>query len=175
MIATREFSRLFDLGELTAGDVSFEVEATADERGAVARRLDLLQLEELVAKGTVTAGSGGVVRVRGALQARLRQRCVVTLEPVAAELDAEFDRLFLRGGSLGGEVTVDPEEEEPEPLLGDLLDLGELVTEELALAIDPYPRSPEADRHLARYGSSGDAGEVAGPLAEALRRLAGDA
>ncbi len=174
MIATREFSRLFDLGELRTGDAAFEIEAGPEERGAVARRLDLLQLEELVAKGTVEAGTGGVVRVRGALQARLRQRCVVTLEPVEAELDAGFDRLFLRGGAPAAQVTIDPEEEEPEPLLGDLLDLGELVTEELALAIDPYPRHPDAESHLARYGAAGGGGEAAGPLAEALRRLGGN-
>jgi len=171
LIATREFSRLFDLGELSSGDVAFEVAADPDERSAVARRLDLLQLDELIAKGTVAVASGGVIRVRGALQARLSQRCVVTLEPVAAELDAEFDRLFLRSGSLGAEVVIDPEEEEPEPLLGDMLDLGELVTEELALAIDPYPRSPDAESYLARYGAAADAGGRAGPLAEALRRL----
>jgi len=171
LIATHEFSRLFDLAELHSDDVAFEIAAAPDERSAVARRLDLLQLDELIAKGTVAMASGGVVRVRGALQARLRQRCVVTLEPVAAELDAEFDRLFLRSGSLGAEVVVDPEEEEPEPLLGDLLDLGELVTEELALAIDPYPRRPDAESYLARYGTSADAGGGAGPLAEALRRL----
>ncbi len=171
MIATREFSRLFDLGELGSEESGFELEAVAQERLAVARRLDLLQLEELVAEGTVEAGSGGVIRVRGALRARLRQRCVVTLEPVEAEVTAEFDRLFLRGGTVAGTVILDPEEEEPEPLLGDLLDLGELVTEELALAIDPYPRSPDAESHLARYASIGEAGGGAGPLAEALRRL----
>ena len=34
--------------------------------------------------------------------------------------------------------------DEVEPLEGDVLDLGEVASEELFLALDPYPRLPDA-------------------------------
>ena len=82
----------------------------------------------------------------------------MTLEPVPAQVEAEFDRLFSRDlpEEASGEVEIDPEAESPEPLVGHVLDLGEVLAEELSLALDPYPRSPDADRLLA---------EVQGPQA----------
>ena len=81
----------------------------------------------------------------GRLAADVAQSCVVTFEPVAAKVEAEFDRLF--SGDLPaeteGEVEIDPEAEMPEPLVAGKLDLGEILAEELSLALDPYPRSPE--------------------------------
>ena len=57
----------------------------------------------------------------------------------------EFDRLFSREVPVEaeGEVEIDPEAEVPEPLADDQLDLGEVLAEELSLALDPYPRSPD--------------------------------
>jgi hypothetical protein len=43
----------------------------------------------------------------------------------------------------GGEVEV-PVEDAPEPLVGGQIDLGAIATEFLILAIDPYPRKPDA-------------------------------
>ena len=56
----------------------------------------------------------------------------------------------------------------PEPVFGDQLDLGEILAEELSLALDPYPRAPDADQRLAEF--SGDGNDAAGPF-EALARL----
>ena len=70
---------------------------------------------------------------------------VVTLfESNAATVTGEFRRRYLVGrAARDKEVEIDPESEDPpEPLEGGALDLGELVSEELALALDPYPRKP---------------------------------
>jgi hypothetical protein len=40
-------------------------------------------------------------------------------------------------------VDIDPDT--PEPLMGDSLDIGEVVAQCLALEIDPHPRAPGAD------------------------------
>ena len=73
------------------------------------------------------------------------------------KVEAEFDRLFSRDlpAEAEGEVEIDAEAETPEPLVGGRLDLGEILAEELSLALDPYPRAPEADRHLAEFGGRG--------------------
>jgi hypothetical protein len=57
---------------------------------------------------------------------------------------------------------IDPLADEPEPLEGDRIDLGEIVAEELALAIDPYPRAPGAEL-AAAAPAAGDTEPVPGP------------
>jgi hypothetical protein len=61
-------------------------------------------------------------------------------------------------------VEIDPEAELPEPLPSSgKLDLGEILAEELSLALDPYPRSPAADRLLAELEAR-DRGEAGSPF-----------
>ena len=49
---------------------------------------------------------------------------------------------------------IRPEDSEPpEPLIGDSIDLGELVAEFLSLAINPYPRAADADAQAEQYHS----------------------
>jgi uncharacterized metal-binding protein YceD (DUF177 family) len=56
-------------------------------------------------------------------------------------------RRYLPGAAAdaGAEVVIAPDEEEPpEALSGEAIDLAAAVTEELILALDPYPRAPGA-------------------------------
>ncbi|MFO1067607.1 MAG: DUF177 domain-containing protein [Geminicoccaceae bacterium] len=143
MAALNEFSRTFLVDPLPEGGLDFDLVANAAERTAVARRLDILALDRLEADGRIDRDSatGGVV-VSGTLRAAATQRCVVTLEPVPQAIDTEFRRLFAaEADAAGDEIEIDPLAEQPEPLDGSLLDVGELVTEELSLALDPYPRA----------------------------------
>ena len=83
----------------------------------------------------------------GALEAAVRQTCVATLGTVANDVHDSFAVVYAVGARQTGttETVVDPDEADPpEPLEGDLLDLGELVAQHLALALDPYPRAPGA-------------------------------
>lgn len=120
----------------------------------------------------------GIVIVQGELRARVIQRCVVTFEPVTDDLIVPFERYF----SLGPlpeveEVVVGVEDEEPEPLSGETLDIGELIVEELSLSVEPYPRSPDADAVLAHLLPKDDEAELGGsPFAklQALKRRTSD-
>jgi uncharacterized metal-binding protein YceD (DUF177 family) len=144
-----EFSRQYNIERLPAGGLDFALEASATERDGLSRRFDLVALDRLEAAGRVQPVAGrGLVEVEGRLRAALSQRCVVTLEPVPAEIEAEFRRIFARDQEAVDEVDIDPEADEPEPLEGGSIDVGELVAEELAMALDPYPRAPEADDTL---------------------------
>jgi uncharacterized metal-binding protein YceD (DUF177 family) len=155
MVVKHELSRIVELGELALGSLAIDLVAEPSECDAVARRLGLLAVASLRAQGVVEAAGRGAVRVRGTLVAELTQECVVTLEPIPARVEAEFDRLFVRSEEAGHLVVLDPEGPDQEPLVGDRLDVGELVVEELALALNPYPRSAEADAWLARFGRAG--------------------
>ena len=58
-----------------------------------------------------------------------------------------FVRHFVQGAvPVEEEVVIDPEADDPPEPLGDgLVDVGEIVTQQLALALDPYPRAPGSE------------------------------
>jgi uncharacterized metal-binding protein YceD (DUF177 family) len=162
-----EFSRPFALDSLPPGGTAVVLKASAEECRALAARFDLVQLHALGGEVRIEpADAGTLVHVAGHLEADAVQSCVMTLEPVAAKVQADFDRLFSRAlpAEARGEVEIDPEAELPEPLPhSGKLDLGEILAEELSLALDPYPKAPEADRLLAEL-QLGDRGEADRPF-----------
>ncbi|WP_376094093.1 DUF177 domain-containing protein [Roseomonas sp. CCTCC AB2023176] len=119
------------------------IEATAGERAALARRFGLLDLPALSAELAITPAPGGAMRVHGTLRAEVVQECVVTLEPVAARIEEALDwRILPPGEEPSDDLEEGPEEIESEP--DGSVDLGEAVAQGLSLALDPYPRAPEA-------------------------------
>ncbi len=135
------------------------------EAAALARLLEVEAIEGLAFEGSVAPWGAKGWEVAGRLRARITQACVVTLEPVVSDLDFAVSRRFLPDAD-----PVDPEAEEdaPEPL-GERIDLGAVVTEALALAIEPYPRAEGA-----ALGERLAAPPGAAPLTdEAMRPFAG--
>ncbi|MFO1056999.1 MAG: DUF177 domain-containing protein [Dongiaceae bacterium] len=145
--APPEFSRLAALDRATETPQSWSIEANQDERAALARRFGLLSLGRLVATLTWRRQAGDLVRLDGVLEASLAQPCVVTLDPVPAELTESFTLRFMRGvAAEDREVVIDPEADDPPEPLGDgPVDVGEIVAQQLALALDPYPRAAGVD------------------------------
>ncbi len=157
---TVEFSRKLRLDRLTGGEVVETITANEAERAALARRFGLGGLAGFSARLRVRRpAQGSLIRVEGELTATVTQTCVVTLEPVESRVAESFVQLFTLEGPAQneGEVFVGPDDEEiPEPLEGETLDLGELVAEQLSLALDPYPRAPGARFEGASFGESGE-------------------
>lgn len=139
-----EFSRPFNLSGLGRATRPVSLQARPEECRALAQRLGLEAVEALSAEINLLREGTELVVAEGALTAQVIQRCVVTDEPFEARVEAAFQRRYLQGRAAAGEaVDIDPEAEDPpEPLGSDDLDLGEVVAEELALALDPYPRKP---------------------------------
>jgi uncharacterized metal-binding protein YceD (DUF177 family) len=177
--ATPEFSRPLDIADIGADGVALELEATAAEGVALARRFDLLAIERLTVRATASHapardGSAAAIRVAIDFVAEVVQRCVVSLEPLPVRIEergveVEFARAAAppAAAQVFSLDDVDP----PEPLPGECIDLGELVAEHLALALDPYPRKEGAV--LARPAGESETTQGAGedsPFA-ALRRL----
>ena len=168
--ATPELSRPFRVALLAEAPVqAVEITATAAERAALAARFGLVRLDALTARLTVRGSTIGELLVEGQLQADVVQECVVTLEPVSDSIDTTFDQRFSTAPtSAPADLVIGPDDDEPpEPITGDSIDLGELVAQFLSLAINPYPRAPGADAEAARYEPD-PAGD--GPFA-ALARL----
>jgi hypothetical protein len=102
-------------------------EAGPEARAALAARFGLIELTAFSADATLRRRRDtGWIELKGSLSARVVQECVVTLEPIAAAIEAEIDELF----------------EEPEPLEDELLDVGEVIAQVLSLSLDPFPRAP---------------------------------
>jgi hypothetical protein len=129
----------------------FDLAADEEARTAIARMAGLRDLPCLHADFEVTRQGGGI-RVSGRVSATVGQNCVVTLEPLVSEVDEDVDLLFLPPSAAAekagdGETGGQPAEakwDDPEPLIGGVVDLGALATEFLILGIDPYPRKPDA-------------------------------
>ena len=140
-----EFHRLVSVRKVTEGGLVQSVAATADELAKIAEFLELVRVDALRGDVTLNRWRAKGLRLTGRLQAEVTQTCVVTLEPVSARVDAEFERKFLPEGLLASrrnesDVFVDPIAADPPELLGHDLDLGEILVEELSLNLDPYPR-----------------------------------
>jgi uncharacterized metal-binding protein YceD (DUF177 family) len=126
-------------------------EASDAVRAAMADVAGLREIMSASASFDLTLKSGGRVHVTGEVRARIGQTCVVTLDPIENEIDELIDLMFapseqipslsaLTEETAGDEELPDP----PEPIVNDVIDLGRLATDALFLAIDPYPRRPDA-------------------------------
>jgi uncharacterized metal-binding protein YceD (DUF177 family) len=142
-------SRPIDLSRLPIHPV--EIVATEAERAKLAAAYDLQAVSDFRATVELAAVPGGAVKLEGRVVADIVQTCVVSLVPVPAHIDEEFIRRFVRGGDErtserpGGEVLVDPESADPPEIIdGPKIDAGAAAEEAFVLALDPYPRAPDA-------------------------------
>lgn len=133
-----ELSRVLAVERLPA---AVTVEADAAERAALARRYNIPAVERLSCRLTLRR-SRDTVFAEGDLRAEVVQTCVVSLDPVAQSVREVFTVRFVpEGEEIGDE---DPESPDELPYAGTTIDVGEAVAEQLALALDPYPRRPDA-------------------------------
>ena len=138
-----EFSREFDLEDLDDTPRQISLEAGEEECAQLAARFDQKSIGRLAADLIlVWLEPGKVLSVSGKFEAEAVQTCVITLDPVEAALKEEINLVFARDAEESADI-VDPED--AEPLEDDIIDLGELVAEELSLALEPYPRRPDID------------------------------
>lgn len=146
-----EFSRPAEVGDLNEGGRQLSIEADPEERARLARRFGLIGIDDLAARVSLAPEDDGrLVRLTGGFAADVIQTCVVTLEPIANHVEATIDRLYATTPSDGPaepdsqkEENVDIDADEPpDSALDGIIDVGEAVAEELALALDPFPRKP---------------------------------
>ncbi len=138
-----EFSRPVDVSRMGRLEHRMEIKANAEERAALAKRFDLVELPELTAALALKKRGDGVFELTGRWHARVAQSCVVTLEPVWAELGDEV-RLFFSDRPAASAAPPDPlaEDEETDTIENGVIDVGEAVVQLLGVALDPYPRAP---------------------------------
>lgn len=137
-------SRPFPLHRITPAGVAAEVEATPEERAALAVDLGLPGVSRLEGRFRLV-GLADRIRVTGRVSARVEQICTVTLDPFEADIGEDVEVEFQAASprrSGAAVIDIDPDRDLPEELVGDRIDLGAITAEFLALGLDPYPRKP---------------------------------
>jgi hypothetical protein len=168
-------SRPLRVDEIAEG-TEVAIEPTDSERAAIADMLDLCGLERLTVICRLRRRGGGRIGLSGRLEASVTQTCVISLAPVQATLDLpieiefwpvplidEFEKSVEDPSSPGGL-------DWPEPIVEGRIDLGSLVYETLATALDPYPKWEGVTFEWPNEAASDQGKSPQGPFA-ALERL----
>lgn len=161
------FSRPLAVEDIPPEGLDLTVSATAAERDAIAAEDGLERLAKLEGSLRVLPWRKDGVAVSGEMRARITQICVVTLDPFDSEIVEPIDVKFAPTDVAVGATAVAHQqgprrrtprapqaddtphpkgevegEDPPDPIIGGRIDLGAVVAEFLALALDPYPRKP---------------------------------
>jgi uncharacterized metal-binding protein YceD (DUF177 family) len=118
------------------------VEANAAELAALALRLRVPEVISLMCRFNLQRAEGAAIPATGSLLARVVQACVVSLETFEADIAEDFTVRFVPAGTESDDLDLEAVDEIP--YVGNVLDLGEAAAEQLALALDPFPRKPGA-------------------------------
>lgn len=147
-----EFSRVVRIDQLGRHADRVTIVADEAERAALAARFGLASLDRLEA-GYALAGEAGAIMARGRVRATLAQPCVATGVAVPEEIDAPFILRFVPETAADAEeIELDADDCDTIGYSGEAIDMGEAVAETMALAMQPYPRAPDADRILREAG-----------------------
>ena len=149
MIASLPFSLIYNLSRLGQAGDEVVFSASDAERAALARHVEALGVSHFEARVTLRKVSPNHFALAFDLSAEITQACVVTLEPLAAQLHRDFGRELVYQPALRRvekaekDVLITPDDEDaPEEIESLHYDLAGPLVEEFVLAIDPYPRAP---------------------------------
>src|SRR5271155_4122874 len=172
MSAVIPWGRPLSWPEVGPAERKVTLAAGPDDLAGIARDLQLEGLASLVADLALRPWLYGV-EIDGSVRAVVTQLCGVSLEPFDVAIDEPFRVRVVPAGSPNAprgedhEVVVDLDAEDPpDEATGLSVDLCAYVVEALALALDPFPRKPDAV-----FSSPENPGSLS-PFA-ALSRLAG--
>ena len=154
MLEEAEFSALADLRQLTGSAKAFRLSASSEERSGVSRRLGVRHVKTLEGEATLFVTKTHI-KASGVLRAVLMRECVASLEEMTERIEEPFEIEFLRVRPALSSKSLDVEEEDldaPEIYEGDVFDLGELLTQQLSLAMSAFPRKEGAASLAEEFG-----------------------
>ena len=147
-----EFSRIERADTIGEGERSVRIEADEAERAALARRFDLKSVDMLEAEFRLRRDAAGIV-AHGHVRGAVVQACVVTDDSIPVTIDEPVAlRFVLDDAASEDEVELTEDALDTMVYDGAAVDLGEAAAETMALALDPYPRGPNAAAALRAAG-----------------------
>lgn len=151
MVTPNEFSHIMKLDEIGVGVSTIRLSADRAACEALAARFELAGLESLDAELAVSRDAKGIL-AEGRIHSTLSQYCIATGDPVPAVLDDPVKIRFVPEPIDRLEVELEADDCDSMFYDGQSIDLGEAVAQSLGLALDPYPRSPDAAEQLKAAG-----------------------
>jgi hypothetical protein len=153
--AAPALSRPFALADVPPEGLDVDISATPAECAALARLNALPAAHSLTAALHVRRWRGDGLEIDGELRASLRQTCVATLEEFDSEIVEPLHMRFApvheavpqsrrRREPTPAAAEISLDDDPPDPLIGDAVDLGTVLSEFFTLALGPYPRKPGA-------------------------------
>lgn len=125
--------------------------ANADMRANLAEALNIEVCNSLTCDIDLAPAKRGRFHGTVHIKAGITQTCVVTVEPFDSALDetvrVEFwpeKQIAAWDADRGEEAEIDENTPDPEPIEDDTLNVGRVIYESLVVAVDPYPRAPDA-------------------------------
>lgn len=163
-IPAPEFSRPLRIDQIGSDARAQNVVASEAERLALSRRFRLRAIPRLEADYRLVPDGNGWLAT-GTIRAKAIQMCAATAQDVPEDINAAFTIRFVRDlEAEGEEIELSEDDCDMMAVEEDRIDMGEAIAQTLALNLDPYPRSPDADRILREMGvkQEGEAGALAG-------------
>lgn len=159
---------------------TFALQPDVSVRKALAQQLGISAIHHLQFVGTLTPRGRRDFVLQARLTAKVEQPCIVSLRPVMTELTDDVMRRYAHDYSDpdGDEVEL-PQDDTLEPL-SEVIDVGSVAVEALALLLPEYPRAPGASFVAASTDPAAEMAEGDRPkpfagLAELASRMAGKA
>lgn len=122
--------------------------ANAEQLIALAAELGVTTCERLALAYTLHGIADGTYNLSGRLRARVVQPCVVTLDPVAQDIDEKLAIDYWPAGQMPepdkGEIDLKDDDADIQAMIDGRIDVGTVAYEVLASAVELYPRTPGA-------------------------------
>jgi uncharacterized metal-binding protein YceD (DUF177 family) len=150
-VTAPEFSRVERLDAIGGEERHVVIAADADERAALAARFGLVSVDRLEARFAIRREAAGIA-ARGHVGAAVVQACSVTGDPLPATVEEPVALRFVAPAAGEDEVELGEDALDTIEITGGGIDLGEAAAETMALALDPFPRSPRAAAVLREAG-----------------------
>ena len=140
-----------------ARETSFDLQPEQEIRQQIAELMGMEKLTQMRFKGRLSPRKKTEFRLEARLTASFEQKCVVTLAAIPAVIDEKVARelLPMPAGTETTEIEIGPDDDEGPDYFDDKIDVGAIALEQLALAVDPYPRSTDATLDAAQFTAPG--------------------
>ncbi len=152
-----EFSHIVKLDEIGAGSSQYALSADKSARERLAERFDLIALDLLDADIALVR-KGQDIHAKGHMRVHVIQACIASGDPVPSDISEPLDILFTPEPENDAEAEIELAQEDCDIMFhnGRSIDIGEAVAQSLGLALNPYPRSLNADTVLKAAGVKAD-------------------
>ncbi len=139
------YSHVISVADLPAHGLDLKFAPGPEIWAALARHLNVPQVDALTAHLHVAPERSDGAHVTGEVRGRVSQISVVSLESFETDVVEPVDVRFASAETIARIIANAPEDSDIDPpdlIVDGGIDLGLLITEFLALGLDPYPRKP---------------------------------